>query len=74
MLSYCRRPIILSEFKPCPKASEVHVHHYLSLTSLHPLIMNSLNDLISSIKIFMRRNFSLKPTNRNRPLGCIAML
>ena len=43
-------------------------------TSLHPRIEYSLNCRKSSIRIFMRRNLSEKPTNMYKPEGCNAML
>ena len=38
------------------------------------LIGNSLNCFISSIKIFIKRSLSEKPTRQYKPEGCIAML
>ncbi len=44
------------------------------ITSLQPLIENSLNCFISSIKIFIRRSLSENPTSTYRPEGCNAIL
>ena len=43
-------------------------------TSLHPLMTNSLNGLISSMSRFMSLSFSLKPTRMKSPLGWMATL
>jgi len=44
------------------------------ITSLQPLIVNSLNGRISSIKRFISRNLSLNPTKTYKPDGCKATL
>ena len=44
------------------------------LTSLHPLMVNSLNGLISSMRRFIRRNLSLNPTKTYKPDGWSAIL
>ena len=45
-----------------------------TLTSLQPLMVNSLKDLISSINRFISRSLSLNPTKMYSPEGWRAML
>ena len=43
-------------------------------TSRQPRMVNSLKVRMSSMRMFIRRSLSLKPTRMKRPLGCSAML